>query len=135
MLCLKELCLFMKNLRSLRKYFIRYKGRLLLGILFVTVSNLFAVLPPVVIRNVLDSVQENVNSYHLLDGSGLSKDMQHYIFTMVFWNGLLLIGLAILRGVFMFFMRQTIIVMSRLIEYDQKNEIFAHYQHILQEIS
>ncbi|XZF12867.1 ABC transporter ATP-binding protein [Chitinophagaceae bacterium MMS25-I14] len=120
----------MKHLASVHKYFLRYKWRLLLGILFVTISNLFAVLPPVVIRNVIDQVQENINSYELLRGSGLSKAMQSYFFSMVFWNGLLLLGLALLRGIFMFFMRQTIIVMSRLIEFDQKNEIYTHYQQL-----
>src|ERR1044072_8542971 len=117
----------MKHLRSLNKYFIRYKGRLLLGILFISISNLFAVSGPVVVRNVLDSVQEGINSYHLLGDSPLSEEGKEDIFSMVFWNGLLLLGLAVMRGVFMFFMRQTIIVMSRHIEYDQKNEIFAHY--------
>jgi ATP-binding cassette subfamily B multidrug efflux pump len=120
----------MKNLRSLRKYFIRYRGRLLLGILFVTLSNLFAVLPPVIVRRTLDGVIENISSYRLISGSALSGNMEQYIFSLVFWNALLILGLAVLRGVFMFFMRQTIIVMSRHIEYDQKNEIYNHYQEL-----
>jgi ATP-binding cassette, subfamily B, multidrug efflux pump len=118
----------MKHLASVNKFFVRYKWRLLLGILFVTISNLFAVLPPVVIRNVIDQVQDNITSYHLVSGSSISNPLQSYIFTVVLWNGVLLLGLALLRGIFMFFMRQTIIVMSRLIEYDQKNEIYNHYQ-------
>ena len=118
----------MKNLRSLRKYFIRYRGRLLLGMLFVTVSNLFAVIPPVIVRNVLDNVQENMGVYNLIKGSKLTGELEHYIFSMVLQGGMILLGLAILRGVFMFFMRQTIIVMSRYIEYDQKAEIFRHYE-------
>lgn len=120
----------MGGLRSIRKYFIRYRGRLLLGILFITVSNLFAVLPPVVVRRTLDTVVENITSYRLVSGSTLSGTMQQYIFSLVFWNGLLILGLAVLRGVFMFLMRQTIIVMSRHIEYDQKNEIYQHYQEL-----
>lgn len=120
----------MKHLASVNKFFVRYKWRLLLGILFVTISNLFAVLPPVVIRNVIDQVQDNITSYHLVSNSVLSQPLQSYIFTVVLWNGLLLLGLALLRGIFMFFMRQTIIVMSRLIEYDQKNEIYDHYQQL-----
>ncbi|PZF72225.1 ABC transporter ATP-binding protein [Taibaiella soli] len=120
----------MKQLAAVNKYFVRYKWRLLLGILFVTISNLFAVLPPVVIRNVIDQVQANIDSYHLVTNSVLADGMRSYIFTLVLWNGLLLLGLALLRGVFMFFMRQTIIVMSRLIEYDQKNEIYDHYQQL-----
>lgn len=120
----------MGHLAALNKYFVKYKWRLLLGMLFVTISNLFAVIPPVVVRNVLDEVQSNINTYHLIENNPLAKDFQGYIFNMVFWNGLLLLGLALLRGVFMFFMRQTIIVMSRFIEYDQKNEIYKHYQEL-----
>lgn len=120
----------MGKLASLNKYFVKYKWRLLLGLAFVTISNLFAVIPPVVIRNILDQVQENITSYRLLGTPGARHDMQSYIFRLVLWNGLLLLGLALLRGIFMFFMRQTIIVMSRLIEYDQKAEIYKHYQQL-----
>ncbi|RYZ40357.1 MAG: ABC transporter, partial [Sphingobacteriales bacterium] len=108
----------MGHLSSLNKYFVKYKWRLLLGLAFVSISNLFAVIPPVVVRNVIDEVQANINSYRLLGDSPLAADFQDYIFKMVLWNGLLLLGLALMRGIFMFFMRQTIIVMSRLIEYD-----------------
>src|ERR1043166_10951 len=120
----------MKHLRSLRKYFIRYRWRLLLGILFVTISNLFAVLPPVVVRQTLDEVIGDISSYRLIAASGLHTEMEHYIFSMVLWNALLILGFAVLRGIFMFFMRQTIIVMSRHIEYDQKNDIYSHYQQL-----
>lgn len=117
----------MKNLASLNKYFVKYKWRLLLGIVFVATSNIFAVISPVVVRNVLDKVQASINTYH---HSTFSKGMESEIFRLVLWNGLLLLGLALARGVFMFFMRQTIIVMSRHIEYDQKNEIYQHYQQL-----
>jgi ABC-type multidrug transport system, ATPase and permease components len=121
----------MKNLAAINKYFVKYKWRLLLGLLFVTISNLFAVIPPVVIRNVLDQVQDNISTYYLLgSNSKAAGNLQSYIFTLVLWNGLLLLGLALMRGIFMFLMRQTVIVMSRLIEYDQKNEIYNHYQEL-----
>ncbi len=120
----------MKDLAALRPYFLRYKWRLLLGILFVSISNLFAVIPPAIIRNVLDTIQEQINSYHLLTGSKLALPMKKLMLNLVFWNGILLLGLALTRGLFMFLMRQTIIVMSRLIEFDQKNEIYAHYQRL-----
>lgn len=120
----------MKNLASLNKYFVKYKWRLLLGLAFVTISNLFAVVSPVVVRNVLDRVQDNISTYHLLNDTNMAGAFRSYIFTLVLWNGLILIGLALARGIFMFFMRQTIIVMSRLIEYDQKNEIYNHYQQL-----
>jgi ATP-binding cassette subfamily B protein len=120
----------MNHLRSLRKYFNRYRWRLLLGILFVTAANLFAVLPPVVVRRTIDGVISGMDAYRLTGGSSLSSEMADYIFSFVFWNALLILALAVLRGVFMFFMRQTIIVMSRHIEFDQKNEIYRHYQEL-----
>lgn len=115
-----DLCPFMKNLRSLNKYFLKYKWRLLLGLLFVAISSKFAVMPGNVIRNILDQVQQ----------MAANQTPREQIFAAVFKGGMLLLGLALLRGLFMFMMRQTIIVMSRHIEYDQKNEIYTHYQRL-----
>ncbi len=120
----------MKNLASLNKYLLKYKWRLLLGIFFVAISNIFAVAAPVIVRNIIDQVQQNIVSYRLVEGTAAAGTLQSYIFKLVVWNGLILLGLALLRGLFMFFMRQTIIVMSRLIEFDQKNEIYGHYQQL-----
>jgi ATP-binding cassette, subfamily B, multidrug efflux pump len=120
----------MKKLASINKYFVKHKWRLISGIFFVAISNLFAVIPPTVIRTVIDSVQQEIQSYQLLASTSLKGEMQDYIFAQVFWYGLLLLALALLRGMFMFFMRQTIIVMSRHIEYDQKAEIYNHYQKL-----
>lgn len=121
---------FMKSLAALNKYFVRYKWRLLSGIFFVAISNLFAVVSPIVVRNVLDKVQQSIDQYHKLTDVVAMGKVQAGIFELVLWNGLLLLGLALARGVFMFFMRQTIIVMSRHIEYDQKNEVYQHYQQL-----
>lgn len=120
----------MSHLKAVNKYFIKYKWRLLMGLIFVAISNLFAVIPPVIIRNVLDNMQDNIQSFRLMDDMSISGSMKDYLIQTVFWNGLILLCLALLRGIFMFFMRQTIIVMSRLIEYDQKNEIYAQYQRL-----
>lgn len=99
------------------------------GIVFVIISNLFAVLPPVVIRTVLDQVYENIGDYHVLGAqSAGGQALRSYVLQLVFVSGVLLLIFAFLRGLFLFFMRQTIIVMSRHIEYDQKNEIYNHYQ-------
>lgn len=98
--------------------------------LFVAISNVFAVIPPAIIRNVIDTVNNDITNYRLLNGTGLSEDLQGIIFKSVLTSGVILLGLAIARGVFMFFMRQTIIVMSRLIEYDLKNDIYQHYQEL-----
>jgi ATP-binding cassette subfamily B protein len=110
----------MKDLRSVNKYFIKYKWRLLLGMLFVAISSKFAVMPGNVIKDILDQVQDMMTAGNKGDA----------IFSLVFKGGLTLLVLALLRGFFMFMMRQTIIVMSRHIEYDQKNEIYAHYQRL-----
>ena len=110
----------MMNLGSLNKYFLKYKWRLLLGLLFVAISSKFAVMPGNVIKNILDQVQQ------LVAGNAGRAE----IIALVFKAGITLLGLALLRGLFMFMMRQTIIVMSRHIEYDQKNEIYNHYQQL-----
>lgn len=121
----------LRPLLSLNKFFIRYKWRLISGIFFVTISNVFSVLSPVVVRNVLDQVYSNIDYFHLLGPKTATGEALHgYIFHLVLISGLLLLGFAVMRGVFMFFMRQTIIVMSRHIEYDQKNEIYDHYQKL-----
>ena len=120
----------MKELAYLNKFFYKYRWRLLPGILFVIISNLFAVLPAQVIRIAFDLVNENIAIFRLFDGF----DRQELI-SRVFGQSLLLFGiivllLALLRGIFLFFMRQTIILMSRHIEYDLKNEIYQHYQKL-----
>ncbi|GAA4449923.1 ABC transporter ATP-binding protein [Rurimicrobium arvi] len=120
----------MKRLSSLNKYFWRHKWRLFSGILFVTIANLFAVIPPTVIRTVIDAVGEEIDVYHLIGGGKTQELFRNEIFGQVFWYGMLLLLLAFLRGIFMFLMRQTIIVMSRHIEYGQKEEIYNHYQQL-----
>ncbi|OYU95165.1 MAG: ABC transporter [Bacteroidetes bacterium B1(2017)] len=119
----------MKALRHLRKYFYLYKKRLLLGVLFVAASNLFAIFPAQMVRKSIDLIRE------ILGKLTQSNDSQKVVLreelaTNVFYFFLLVIAFAIIRGVFMYLMRQTIIVMSRHIEYDLKNELFVHYQEL-----
>jgi ATP-binding cassette subfamily B protein len=120
----------MKDLASLNVYFARYKWRLIVGMLFVALSNVFAVLAPMLVREVLDTVQQSIVSYRLLSGSSTMETMRSLIFRAVLISGIVLLALAFLRGVFMFLMRQTIIVMSRYIEYDQKEAIYRQYQQL-----
>lgn len=120
----------MKDLFYLNKYFYKYRWRLLPGLIFVIVSNYFAVLPAQVIRFALDLVRENISIYQLF----LDFERQQEIYQL-FGSSLLLFGaivliLALIRGFFLFLMRQTIILTSRHIEYDLKNEIYAHYQQL-----
>ncbi len=120
----------MKSLAALNPYLLRYKKHLISGLFFVAISNVFAVLPPVIVRTVIDRVTGEAASFSFFKNTGLESAAQSYVFSLVLWNGLLLLGLALLRGVFMFLMRQTLIVMSRHIEYAQKAAIYKHYQQL-----
>lgn len=120
----------MRHLSVLNKYFLRYKWHLLLGTLFIVISNIFAVLSPQIVRTTLDDVYGNVSRYHLMGSSPEAVALRSHLMHLVMTAGLWLLAYALLRGIFMFFMRQTVIVMSRHIEYDQKNEVFEHYQKL-----
>ena len=120
----------MKELAVLNKYFYKYRWRFLLGILFVAASNYFRVLQPQMIREALDLVIDNIGLYRSLEGLALQKELFRSLgFTLLLF-GLIVLVLALIMGVFMYFMRQTIIVMSRLIEYDMRKEMFDHYQKL-----
>lgn len=133
----------MKHLKSLNKYFWKYRQRLSIGIFFILISNYFGVLAPQITGFVIDFAQRSLQvpgyrekkgapNYDVLvqkfitflEGSRFSLS---YVVAVC---GITILALALLRGLFMFFMRQTIIVMSRHIEYDQKNEVFTHYQKL-----
>ncbi len=120
----------MKELAVLNKYFLKYRWRLLLGIFFVSLSNYFRVLQPQIIREALDMVVENVGTYYLLEGFALQADFFAKLSKILLYFGGLVLLFAVLMGVFMYFMRQTIIVVSRLIEYDMRKELFEHYEKL-----
>lgn len=128
----------MKQLSYLNKYFWKYRWRLLLGILFIFISNYFAVLAPQVTGYIIDKVQAHLtgvtkhkllthNDWFVNQVIGKIETLSFSFTGIVALFGIVLLIFAILRGFFMFLMRQTIIVMSRHIEYDQKNEVFQHY--------
>lgn len=102
----------------------KYKFRLLLGVVFIVISNLFSVVPAKVTSTTIDFVAQNISSYKSIKGTAGEENWLNN-FSLKFLGFLaLIVVFTLLRGVFMFFMRQTIIVMSRLIEYDMKKEIF-----------
>jgi len=115
----------MKSLWHLNKYFYKYKFLLLIGSLFVIISVVFKVFPAVFIRDSFDAIEQAILRYR--DNSEVS--MTDLTQKLVMY-GLFIIGATLLQGLFMFFMRQTIIVMSRHIEFDLKNEVYAHYQRL-----
>lgn len=118
----------MRSLFRLNKYFYKYRGRLVAGVFFVAISNLFGIIPARLIREAMDDSASKIDIYRsttdTLRQSALMEEISHQLL----WFAFMVIGLALLKGLFMFFMRQTIIVISRHIEYDMKNEIFHHYQ-------
>ncbi len=133
----------MRHLRALGKYFWKYRVRLGAGILFVVLSNYFNVLSPQLMRFIINyvdnalsltNVGRNVNTDEgydflvkkVIDWIGVQSDVGR----VVIIASLIILLLALLRSFFMFLMRQTIIVMSRHIEYDQKNEVYAKYQSL-----
>jgi len=120
----------MKELAHLNKFFVKYIWYLIPGVLFVIISNVFIVLPAQVVRVALDLVMENIGMYHLFAGFNRQQMIYDIFGTSLLLFGVLILVLYLIRGLFLFFQRQTIILMSRHIEYDQKNEIYAHYQKL-----
>ncbi len=128
----------MKHLSSLNKYFWKYKWLFGLGILFVVLTNYFRILAPQLTGYIVNSV------VHTISGKTTSLNISSYDYSVktliayfnqsttnkVLLTGVALLLLAIISGFFMFLMRQTLIVMSRHIEYDQKNEIYKQYQKL-----
>jgi ATP-binding cassette subfamily B protein len=118
----------MNHLYVLNHFFWKYRWHFLGGIFFVSLSNYFRVLQPQAIREALDLVIHNVSIYRNFEGSKLQRSLETILGKQLLIFGLFVLLFAGLMGLFMYFMRQTIIVMSRLIEYDMRKEIFEHYQ-------
>lgn len=118
----------MKALKYLNQYLWKYKWYLILGTVFTIISNLFGILPAQLVRYALDLVIETLDIYYLFDGSTLQADMYDVFAFSILLYGLLILVMALLKGIFLFLVRQTIIVMSRHIEFDLKNDVYQHYQ-------
>lgn len=131
----------MKELASLNHYFWKYRKRFFIGIFFVIASNYFAVLAPQITGYVISLVQQKLPgakpglTYNAHDGIvnrfiQLINGNEFSFGWLIAICSLCILFIAIVRGILMFFMRQTIIVMSRHIEFDQKNEVFNQYQRL-----
>ena len=131
----------MKNLYVLNKYFKRYKWHFILGVIFVLLTNYFRILYPQITGFIINTVIDTINNKHLMITKSFENRQYNFVlqhiflffsgisfFQTILYSGILLFILAFVSGFFMFLMRQTIIVMSRHIEFDQKNEIYQHYQ-------
>mgnify|MGYP003881399767 CR=1 FL=1 len=109
----------MKHLFYLNKFFWKYRTLLAIGTAFIIIANLFALYPAEFVRKAFDAV---ILSMSTGNSSNTSEILIKY--------GSLIVLFAILKGIFMYCMRQTIIVISRKIEYDLKNEIYGQYQNL-----
>jgi ATP-binding cassette subfamily B protein len=101
-----------------------------MGILFTIISNIFVIIPAQLVRIAIDYVVESFAYYQVFSEGDLSVEARAAFLKFIFIFGFLILIMALLRGFFLFLIRQTIIVMSRLIEFDMKNEIFDHYQKL-----
>ena len=117
----------MKSLSYLNKYLIKYKWRLILGTLFIAASNYFGVEMPRLVKRAVDLFEKKIGS---IQTSSLTEMDRSEILDGAFYLALIYVGYSLIRGFFVFLNRQTIIIMSRLIEYDLKNEIYQHYQKL-----
>lgn len=147
----------MRALAHLNQYLWQYKWHLVLGTLFIVLSNLFGIYAPVLIREAFNLVEETITAYQGnsvsdysiqlpgsvsvineifgLNGSDFNNingksSLAALITRLSLILAMIYLGVSLLKGVFLFFTRQTIIVMSRLIEFDLKNEVFDHYQKL-----
>lgn len=118
----------MKDLGYLNKYLFKYKFHLIFGALFIIIANFFAIVPAVIVRYAFDILGRSYDIFSSFEGFDLQNNTVEIIGSSIVILAVLILVSALLRGVFLFFMRQTIIVMSRHVEYDLKNEIFEHYQ-------
>ncbi|MBS4033388.1 MAG: ABC transporter ATP-binding protein [Ignavibacterium sp.] len=102
----------MKNLSTLKKYFIRYKTKLLLGFIFILLSNAGTVYVPLLLRDAINVLEKNIQTELLIQ------------------YALLIVGTSLLAGIFRFLIRQTIIVVSREIEFDLRGDFWKHIQKL-----
>src|SRR5437667_11255714 len=114
----------LRSLKTLTSYFKRYRKLFLWGTFFVFLSNLFAVIPGQLVRHAFDELLASIRTSSA--GHSTFEAVRNIV---LFYAGLVIL-MSILKGFFMFLMRQTMIVMSRHIEYDMKNDIYAHLQKL-----
>ena len=111
----------MRELKRLNKFLLKYKGKLLIGLLITIISRVFSIVTPRLVGDSMTTIE------NYLSLSNISTDE---LKDVLFFNIVLIIGASLISGFFTFLMRQTIINVSRFIEFDVKNEIFSHYQSL-----
>lgn len=118
----------LKALKYLNKYLKYYKKPLLAGFLFIIFANILNVLAPFIVRIAFDHTLDEIAFFQHVKHSGFEEDYRKTVLNHAVMFGGLIVLVTVIRGYFMYLMRQTVIVVSRKIEYDLKNEIYNHYQ-------
>lgn len=101
-----------------------------MGILFTIITNIFNIVPAQMVRYALDLVTTNIGLYKSFNGLDLQENLFGVFAGGILFYGIVILIMALLRGFFLFLVRQTLIVMSRHVEFDLKNEVYAHYQSL-----
>ncbi len=117
----------MKALRSVNKYFYQYKKLLLLGVLFICLSTGLKVYNPILVQETIDFIVNFTKEKKVAD---LTEHEKSLFYKKIFELSAYIFALALSSGFFLYLTRQTIIVMSRRVEYNMKNEIYEHYQKL-----
>ena len=120
----------MRALFALNPYLWKYKRHLIFGILFVAASNLFAVYPAQIVRGAINMVEDVLQFYQMHKGFSIGIQVEETLFSSLMIFGAIVLGLALMRGVFLYLTRQTLIAMSRLIEYDLRKDLYDHLQSL-----
>ncbi len=122
----------MKLFFELNGYLKKYKWKIALGVVFIIISKVFSIYPAQLIRQSFDAVGESVENFKMISSAEESAIYKHEITQKLTKYILFILGAALINGIFLFLTRQTIIVVSRKIEYDIKNQVYKHYQELHQ---
>lgn len=120
----------MKALFALNPYIWRYKNLLILGTIFIIISNIFSVYPAQIVRMAIDMVAELIRTYRLVSDFDAVSGLDALLLPALLLFGGLVVLMAVLRGIFLFLTRQTLIVMSRKVEYDLHRDLYDHFQSL-----
>ena len=120
----------MKHLKYLNKFFFKYKLLLAGGLIAVVVSNIFGVMYPPVFRYSIDLITESIHIFNTFNHTKLQNEVYSLFTHYLLIFALVVLVLTLIKGFFLYLMRQTLIVMSREVEFDLKNELYAKYQEL-----
>lgn len=120
----------MKPLSRLNRFFWKYKYLFVPGLLCAVVSAIFSIAVPMVVRRAVDSIPHFIRIYQSFGDTGIRGYLFSSFAQTLFSFGLIILGLSIVSGIFSFLMRQTVVVASRHIEFDMRNELYAHLQKL-----